>query len=66
MKSLDGSVAQSILERGRTQSNLEFLILNNKEEFARLVVLLCQQRSQQRRLILLGRGEEREWGETKE
>lgn len=39
MKGLDGSVAQSILERGRTQSNLEFLILNNKEEFAGLVVL---------------------------
>lgn len=66
MKGLDGSVAQSILERGRTQSNLEFLILNNKEEFAGLVLLLCQQHSQRRRLILLGRREERERGETKE
>lgn len=66
MKGLDGSVAQSTLERGRTQSNLEFLIRNNKEEFAGLVVLLCQQRSQQHRLILLGRGEEKKKGETKE
>lgn len=39
MKGLDGSVAQSILERGRTPSNLDFLILNNKEEFAGLVLL---------------------------